>query len=84
MFRWILQQFSELIHHFLLVFHEGVNVAVKRYRRVLVSEYFGKCFNIHSAFQGACCEGMAERVKALVGDVELSLQGSKGALVRPD
>ena len=80
----VLQQFAELVHHLLLMLHERVNIAVKGYGWILMPEYLGQCFHIHSAFQGACCKGMAERVKAFVWDSELSLQRSKGALVRSD
>lgn len=80
----VLQQFAELVHHLLLMLHERVNVAVEGYGRVLVTEYFGECFNIHSAFQGASCKGVPERMKALVRYFKLLLQRSKGALVRSD
>ena len=79
-----LKDFADLVHHRSLVIHERMDVSVQRYHRVLVTEYFGECFNIHSAFQGTSCKGVSERMKALVRYFKLLLQRSKGALVRSD
>ena len=80
----VLQQFAELVHHLLLMLHERVNVAVKGYSWILMPEYLGQCFHIHSAFQGARCKGVAQRMKAPMRYIEILLQRSKGALVRSD
>ena len=77
----VLQQFAELVHHLLLMLHERVNVAVKGYGWILMPEYLGQCFHIHSAFQGARCKGVAQRMKAPMRYIEILLQCSKGALV---
>ena len=80
----VLQQFAELVHHLLLMLHERVNVAVKGYGWILMTEYLGKRFHVHSAFQGASRKGVPERMKALVRYSEIFLQRSKSALVRSD
>ena len=80
----VLQQFAELVHHLFLVFHKGVNIAVKGYGWILMTEYFGQRFHVHSAFQGARCKGVAQRMKAPMRYIEILLQRSKGALVRSD
>ena len=43
-----LKKLTEFVHHFLLVLHKRMNVSVKSYRRIFMTEDFGKCFNIHS------------------------------------
>ena len=44
-----LKELTESVHHFLLMLHKRMNISVKCYGRVLVTENFGECFYIHSA-----------------------------------
>ena len=44
-----LKELTESVHHFLLVLHKGMNISVKGYGWVLMTENFGECFYIHSA-----------------------------------
>lgn len=44
-----LKELTEFVHHFLLVLHKRMNISVKRYGRVLMTENFGERFHIHSA-----------------------------------
>ena len=44
-----LKELTEFVHHFLLVLHKRMNISVKRYGRVFMTENFGECFHIHSA-----------------------------------
>ena len=80
----VLQQFAEFVHHLLLMLHERVNVAVKGYGWILMPEYLGQRFYVHSAFQGARCKSVAQRMKAPMWYIEILLQRSKCALVRSD
>ena len=43
-----LKELTELVHHFLLMLHKRMNISVKRYGRVFMTENFGKSFYIHS------------------------------------
>ena len=36
-----LKELTESVHHFLLVLHKGMNISVKRYGRIFVTENFG-------------------------------------------
>ena len=44
-----LKELTESVHHFLLMLHKRMNISVKRYGRVFMTENFGECFYIHSA-----------------------------------
>lgn len=69
-FLFISKQFAELVHHILLMFHKGVGVAVESDGRILMTEDFGKSFYVHSALDGAGRKGVAQRVEALVGNMQ--------------
>ena len=43
------KELTESVHHFLLMLHKRMNISVKRYGRVFMTENFGECFYIHSA-----------------------------------
>ena len=44
-----LKELTEFVHHFLLMLHKRMNISVKGYGRVFMTENFGECFYIHSA-----------------------------------
>ena len=69
-----LKDFTDLVHHRSLVIHERMDVSVQRYHRVLVTEYFGEGFDVHSTLYGSCCEGVAEGMKAFSVYAEILLQ----------
>ena len=43
-----LKELAEFVHHFFLVLHKRMNISVKRYGWVLMTEDFGQRFNVHS------------------------------------
>ena len=43
-----LKELTEFVHHFFLMLHKRMNISVKRYGRVLMTENFGERFHIHS------------------------------------
>ena len=44
-----LKEFTELVHHFLLMLHKRMNISVKGYGRVFMTKNFRESFYIHSA-----------------------------------
>ena len=68
-----LKDFADLVHHRSLVIHERMDVSVQRYHRVLVTEYFGEGFDVHSALYRSCSERVAESVKAFSFNAETVL-----------
>ena len=44
-----LKELAKLVHHLLLMLHKRMNISVKRYGRILMTENFGERFYIHSA-----------------------------------
>ena len=79
-----LKDFTDLIHHRSFVIHERMDVSVQRYHRVLVTEYLGEGFNIHSALYCPCGECVAESVKAFPFNAETFLQQLEAPLIRTD
>ena len=69
-----LKNFADFVHHRSFVIHERMDVSVQRYHRVLVTEYFGEGFDVHSALYRSCSEGVAESVKAFPFNAEPVLQ----------
>lgn len=63
------------------MFGETVNVAVESDPRALVPEDFGEGFYVHSAFEGARGESVAQRVKAPVRNVNPREKGGKTFLI---
>ena len=81
----VLQQFAELVHHLLLMLHERVNVAVKGYSWILMLEYLGQCFHIHTTLNGTGGKSMPQGMKTFVRyhqlfqkQFEASLIGTNG------
>ena len=68
-----LKNFADFVHHRSLVIHERMDVSVQRYHRVLVTEYFGEGFDVHSALYGSCRKCVAESVKAFPFNAETVL-----------
>ena len=66
---FLLQKFSEAVHHHVLVFHETVYIAVESNVGVLMPQDLRESFDIHTAFEGAGGERMPQRMKAPVRDM---------------
>ena len=64
--------------------HEGMGIAVERDGRVLVPEYLGESFNVHTAFEGTGGERMPQRVKAFVRYFQPFQEQFKTSLVGAD
>ena len=67
---FILQQLPKLVHHVLLMLHEGMGVTVEGDGRVFMAEELGECLDVHAAFEGARRKGMPQRMKPLVRDMQ--------------
>ena len=68
---FLLQQFTQPVHHCRLVFHEGMGVAAERDGRVFVPEDLGERLYVHAAFEGAGGEGVPQGMEALVRNMQL-------------
>ena len=79
-----LQEFTELIHHIPLMFHQGVNISVQCDGRIFMPEYFRKGFDIHAAFNCTGRKGMSECMEAVFGDLQLFEEKLKAALIGAD
>ena len=79
-----LKDFADLIHHRSLVIHKRMDISVQCYHRVLVTEYFGEGFDVHSALYCSCCEGVAKSMKSFSFNTETALQQLKATLIRAD
>ena len=64
--------------------HERVGVAVERDGRILVSEDLGKRFYVHAAFESAGGEGMPQRMKSFVRNIQPFQEQFKTSLVGTD
>ena len=60
------QELSEAVHHVGFMLHQGVSIAVECDGRVLVAEDLGKCFHVHTAFEGAGGERMPQGMESLM------------------
>ena len=79
-----LKDFADLVHHRSLVIHERMDVSVKRYHRVLMTEYLGEGFDVHSALYCPCRKGVAESVEAFSFNAKTVLQKLEAPLIRTD
>ena len=66
----LLQKFAQKVHHRPLMLHKTVRVAVERDDGIFVAEDFRQGFYVHSAFEGARGEGMAQRMKPPMRDLQ--------------
>ena len=69
MYLFLLQQLPQLVHHVLLMLHEGVGVTVEGDGRVFMAEDLGERLDVHAAFEGTRRKGMPQRMKPLVWDM---------------
>ena len=66
---FLLQKFSEPIHHDVLMLHKAVNITIERDGGIFVTEDLRQSFHVHATLEGTGGEGMPEGMKASVRDM---------------
>ena len=61
--------------------HKGVGITVQSDCRVFVTEYLGKCFHVHTAFEGTGGERMPQGMKSFVRYLQLFQKQFKASLI---
>ena len=80
---FLLQKLSELIHHFSFMFHQRMSVAIKSDRWKFMTEDLRERFYVHSYLQSPRCEGVPQRMKAAMRNVQPFQQERKASLIGP-
>ena len=62
--------------------HEAVNIAIQRDGRVLVTEDFRQCFDIHAALQRAGGKGVPQGMKPAMRNANTAEQQTETVLIR--